>query len=59
MKKLFGLPFAVVAGLVGGFALAAPAFAQTVDATVSASASVGGLDGLIGTLTGLLGGLGL
>jgi hypothetical protein len=52
---------ALLAGLGTAFTLALPAFAQSVSASasVTAGASAGGLDGLLSTLTGLLGVLGL
>ena len=50
---------AMLAGIGTAFTIAAPAFAQTVGASASASASVGGLDGLLSLLAGLLGGAGL
>lgn len=50
---------AALAGIGTAFTIVAPAFAQTVSASASASAGVSGLDSLLSVLTGLLGGTGL
>jgi hypothetical protein len=61
LKKIRGIPLALLLGVVTAFAVVAPAAAQTVSVNTSASASVdaGGVTGALGSVTGLLGGLGL